>query len=502
MTAKKEKKKKRSNIFAKYFLLFVSIFLVGFIALGTTLILLVNAFSIDEKTELLKENSSSIASSISDTLIVNDMNSSYSTDKQSICESLETVSKCIDSDVFVCDVEGNVILCKEQVGTSSYHSGTMVCDSHRDFRVDDGLMQNVFENGTAVMRTDINGVSCYVVGTAIVANEYSVYDSDNSGIIGLVFATVKEGTTELVLRIIRTFVIILLVVLAVASVVIWLLTKRMVTPLQQMSAAAKRFAVGDFSYRVKIESNDELADLGYAFNDMAEALDKLEGSRRSFVANVSHELKTPMTSIAGFIDGILDGTIPKEKHEYYLKIVSDEVRRLSRLVVAMLNMSKMESGDFEIKPKNYNISDQIIHILLTFEQKIEKKNIEIRGLDSLEPMFVNADTDMIYQVVYNLFDNAVKFTNENGYINIGIDDLGNMLEIRIKNSGTGIDKKELSRIFERFYKVDKSRSLDAKGTGLGLYIVKMIVEMHGGRIFARSENSNEAEFVFTLPKAK
>ena len=496
------KKRARSKIFTKYYLLFVSIFLVGFLALGVTLILLVNAFSIDEKTELLKENSAAVAQSISETLIVNDMNSSYSSEKMIICESLETVSNCIDSDVFVCDVEGNVILCKECSGYASSRPDTLVCDSHKDFRVDDVLMQNVFENGTAVTRADINGVSCYVVGTAIVAPEYAFSDSDPSGIIGLVFATVKEGTTELVLRIIRTFLLILIIVIVSSSFIIWKLTKRMVTPLQQMSAAAKRFAVGDFSYRVKIESNDELADLGYAFNDMAEALDKLEGSRRSFVANVSHELKTPMTSIAGFIDGILDGTIPKEKHEYYLKIVSDEVRRLSRLVVAMLNMSKMESGDFEMKPKNYNISDQIIHILLTFEQKIDKKNIEIRGLDDLEPMHVNADVDMVYQALYNLFDNAVKFTNENGYINIGINDIGDMLEIRIKNSGVGIDKNELSRIFERFYKVDKSRSLDAKGTGLGLYIVKMVVEMHGGRIYARSDSPDEAEFVFTLPKAK
>ena len=275
----------------------------------------------------------------------------------------------------------------------------------------------------------------------------------------------------------------------------------MVTPLQQMSAAAKRFAMGDFSYRVNVNTNDELADLGYAFNDMADALDKLESSRRSFVANVSHELKTPMTSIAGFIDGILDGTIPKDKEEYYLKIVSDEVRRLSRLVVAMLNMSKIESGDFQMKPKSYNLSDQIIHILLTFEQKIEKKNIEIRGLEDLEPHHLVADTDMIYQVIYNLFDNAVKFTNDNGYIQINVSDIGDSIQVSIKNSGDGIDASELSRVFERFYKVDKSRSLDAKGAGLGLYIVKTMVEMHGGRIFARSDSKSEAEFVFTLPKS-
>ena len=270
------KKKKRSNIFTKYFLIFVTIFLIGFVALGATLLILVNAYSIDEKTELLKENSNSIATNVAETLIVNDMNSSYSSEKALICESLETISNCIDSDVFVCDVEGNVILCKEQVGVKSYRAESMVCDEHESFKFDDALLQSVYENGMSVTRTNVNGVSCYVVGRTIVAPRYAASDNEESGIIGLVFATVQEGTTELVLRIIRNFVVILIAVLLVASVVIWLLTKKMVTPLQQMSAAAKRFAVGDFSYRVKIDSNDELSDLGYAFNDMAEALDKLE----------------------------------------------------------------------------------------------------------------------------------------------------------------------------------------------------------------------------------
>lgn len=380
-----------------------------------------------------------------------------------------------------------------------YYDSSMVCDNHETFKIDDSLIQRVYEDSSAVARMNINGEECYVVGTAIVAPTYSQGSND---IIGSVFAIVNSGTTELVNAVIRIFVSVAVLCLIAGFIMIWILTKRMVTPLQQMSAAAKRFALGDFSYRVKINSNDELADLGYAFNDMADALDKLENSRRSFVANVSHELKTPMTSIAGFIDGILDGTIPREKQDYYLKIVSDEVRRLSRLVVAMLNMSKMESGDFEMKPKNYNITDQIIHILLTFEQEIEKKNIEVRGLDKVKPCRVLADTDMIYQVVYNLFDNAVKFTNENGYIEVSLKELGDFVQVSIKNSGDGINKTELSRIFERFYKVDKSRSLDAKGAGLGLYIVKMMVEMHGGRIYAKSDSASEAEFVFTLPKAK
>lgn len=492
-----------SKIFKRYYIVFSAIFLVTFLALGTSLIILVNSYVINDKTELLKDNTVSIAEEVADSFVIYDMNPVYSTEKVQLCERLAVVSACIDSDVFVCDVEGNIIMCKEQRNPlQSYYEMSMVCEEHSSFKIDDRLIQSVYENGMAVTKAEVNGVSCYVVGTAVIAPDYSYAGEGANVPIGSVFAVVEEGTTQLVLNVIKTFLVIALICLSVGFFLIWVTTRKMVTPLQQMSAAAKRFAVGDFSYRVKVESDDELADLGNAFNEMADALDKLESSRRSFVANVSHELKTPMTSIAGFIDGILDGTIPREKQDYYLKIVSDEVRRLSRLVVAMLNMSKMESGDFEMKPRDYSLTDQIIHILLTFEQKIDAKNIEIRGLENIRQYMVRADADMIYQVIYNLFDNAVKFTNEGGYIAVDIRDKGEMLEISIKNSGEGIQSDELSRIFERFYKVDKSRSLDAKGAGLGLYIVKIMVEMHGGRIYAQSDSVSEAAFVFTLPKAK
>lgn len=491
------KKGKRQNLFTTSFIMFASIFLVAFVVLGTSLIFLVNAYSLQEKTRLLTENTDAVAEAVSNTLIVNNMNSVFSPDKEIICESLNTVSNCIDADIFVCDAGGSVIMCKDQSGLEAYASNSTACLRHKSFIIDDKLIQRLYE-GSRVTKTTINGERVYVVGKVVTAMD--ITDPTNETPIGSVFAITRAGTTDIVSAVVRIFIIVAIICLAVGCLLIYILTKRMVTPLQQMSTAAKRFAVGDFSYRVSIDSNDELSDLGYAFNDMADALDKLESSRRSFVANVSHELKTPMTSIAGFIDGILDGTIPKEKQDYYLKIVSDEIRRLSRLVVAMLNMSKIESGDFQMKPKTYNLSDQIIHILLTFEQKIEKKNIEIRGLDNLQPYHIEADIDMIYQVVYNLFDNAVKFTNEDGYIDINVADIGDSIQVAIKNSGEGIRPEELSRVFERFYKVDKSRSLDAKGAGLGLYIVKTMVEMHGGRIYAKSDSATTAEFVFTLPK--
>lgn len=480
----------KNNIFAKYFFLFAGIFLVVLTVLGSTLTILLGVYTQNENTKLLKENTQSIANTVRATLIVQDMNSDYSVEKEMICNTMNVVSASIDADLFVCDVEGNVILCKEKAESMPFLGQLPECEFHGDYIIGDNLIKSIYEGGYAGKGV-VNGQRSYIVGCPIY--------SENE-IIGFALATTETQGDSLVYVVMRLFLLSALVCLALAFVCIWHLTKNFVKPLKQMSVAAKKFAIGDFSYRVKISGEDELAELGRAFNDMADALDTLESSRRSFVSNVSHELRTPMTSIGGFIDGILDGTIPRDKQDYYLGIVSGEIRRLSRLVVAMLNMSKIESGSFEMKPTNYDISDQIIHILLTFEQKIEEKNIEILGLEELKATYIVADTDMIYQVIYNIFDNAVKFTNEGGYINVSMSEREKDIEVHIKNSGIGIKNEELSKVFERFYKVDKSRSLDAKGAGLGLYIVKMMVEMHGGSIWALSEDENSAEFVFRLPK--
>lgn len=486
----KTKQEKKTNIFTKYFTLFSVILFVTFSVLGTTLLILINSYWQQDKTKLLIENTKSVATAAESLLIIQDMNNQYSIEKSFLCDTLSILSTSIDADVFICDVGGSVIMCKERASSKPVYGSFQACKKHSNFNMDSATLQRVYE-GESVGRGIINGEEYYVVGQTIVSN---------GQIIGTVFATTETGTSSLVSDIMKIFILSAVLCLCVAYIGVYFLSKRMTDPLLQISTAAKQFANGDFSYRVNVHSNDEIEELAQTLNDMANALDKLEGSRRSFVANVSHELKTPMTSIAGFIDGILDGTVPKEKEKYYLKIVSDEVRRLSRLVVAMLNMSKIESGDFVMKYHNYDISEQIINILLTFEQKIEQKNIEIFGLDKLAPTKVNADPDMIYQVIYNIVDNAVKFTNVNGYISVNLKDEDNFVRVSIKNSGNGIKSEELSKIFERFYKVDKSRSLDAKGAGLGLYIVKTMVEMHGGKIWAQSKEPKSAEFIFTLPK--
>ena len=206
-----------------------------------------------------------------------------------------------------------------------------------------------------------------------------------------------------------------------------------------------------------------------------------------------------MTTIAGFIDGILDGTIPPEKRDDYLKIVSEEIKRLSRLVRSMLNIARIEAGELELRPDLFDVNDTVIRTVFTFEQPLEAKNIEVRGLDGGKVM-VEADPDLIHQVVYNLIENAVKFCNEGGFIDVNYSEDDSYTSVGIRNTGDGIPKDEIPHIFDRFYKADKSRSRDKGGAGLGLHIVRSIVNLHGGDIIVRSVEGEYCEFVFTIPK--
>lgn len=414
-----------------------------------------------------------------------------------LCNNIGVTANAVDIDIFFANHDGKVIICREDF-LYNYSPKSDGCLVHGGYRIPESIMDSVAK-GEYFSRNEIEGL--FAENTFFAG--YPVYMQDT--FVGAFFASkpVQSGLAEYALNLGGMYLSSAIFASALSFLVIYAFTAKLTKPLRQMSNATKAYAQGDFSKRVSVRGVDELAELCQSFNKMATALSVLESSRRSFVANVSHELKTPMTTIGGFIDGMLDGTIPPEKHEEYLGIVSGEVKRLSRLVTSMLNMSKIEAGELEIKPTSFDVSQQIINCMLTFEQEIEKKNITINGFDSLKPLFVFADRDMIYQVVYNLVDNAVKFTNENGAITVfAIEDKNDNIFVSIENTGDGISNEEIGRIFERFYKVDKSRSYDVKSAGLGLYLCKTIVEMHGGTIFAESEKNRFTRFIFTLPKEK
>ena len=290
------------------------------------------------------------------------------------------------------------------------------------------------------------------------------------------------------------------VMLLCASVLTKLLMRRLTDPLQKVTDAAQRFGGGDLSVRVEgVEGEGEVADLARTFNRMAENIQSNDNSRGQFMGNIAHELRTPMTTIKGFVDGILDGTIPPDLQNHYLQLVSEETGRLARLIQNMLDLSKLESGEYQVNARRFNIWETVTGVALSAEQRINDGMIEIEGLTMDEKVLVYADPDLIHQVVYNLLDNAIKFTPAGGTIRFSVERLGPEVEIAIWNSGQGISPEALPYVFQRFYKEDRSRGLHARGAGLGLNICKVLVNLSGGQIRVESQQGEWCRFVFTLP---
>ncbi len=327
-----------------------------------------------------------------------------------------------------------------------------------------------------------------------------VQSSVDSSLIGYVVVASKASSlTQFFSELAKIYAFSAIVPVAVMFFVLYFVTRRWNKPIMLMSEAAKAMAKGDFSKRIPVTSDDEIGALAQSFNQMTNSLVDLENMRRGFIANVSHELRTPMTTIGGFIDGIIDGTIEGEQQEHYLKIVSSEVKRLTRLVQGMLSLSKLEAGETRIQPTDFDFRKLVLDIVISKEQQIESRSLNIVGLDTLESYTLYADRDLIYQVIYNLCDNALKFTNEGGTITFSAVRKGNLLDFRIRNTGKGIPEKDLAFVFDRFYKGDKARSQVKDSTGLGLYLVKTIVKIHSGNVFVSSKENEYTEFGISLP---
>ena len=286
-----------------------------------------------------------------------------------------------------------------------------------------------------------------------------------------------------------------------SAVLFYFISKKITTPIKKISAAVKEFSKGNFEKRVQYSSDNELGELAENINHMATSIENLEKLRRGFISDVSHELRTPMTTISGFIEGILDGTIPEQSRDEYLKIVLSESKRLSRLVTNLLQISRMESGENIVKKIVFDINELVRLSLLKFEMMITSKNIEVDLTLDDEKLYVYADKDSITQVLINLINNAVKFTPDGGKISLDIKVLNEKAVISIINTGHGIESEKLEYIWDRFYKTDTSRSADRGGAGLGLYIVKRILTFHGEDISVQSVLDDFTRFTFTLSLA-
>ena len=324
---------------------------------------------------------------------------------------------------------------------------------------------------------------------------------DINGTVGYLFAaSPMTALGSYIMDMLVMFGISAVAILLLCSLLCWVLARRITGPIEAISDAARKLGSGDFTARAPVDGCVELADFATTFNNMATRLQTIDNSRGQFMGNIAHELRTPMTTIKGFIDGMLDGTIPQEENQHYLTIVSQETGRLARLVQNMLDITKLEAGEVPVHARNYDLWKTVNDVVLSDEQRIEDGRIDIRGLGG-PPMMICADPDFVHQVVYNIVDNAIKFTPEGGAISFSAQKKGGMVEVRIENTGSGIAPEALPFVFERFYKEDRSRGMNTRGSGLGLHICKILVNLSGGQIHAESEEGKWCRFVFTLPAA-
>ncbi len=398
-------------------------------------------------------------------------------------------------------LEGTIHTIKDTIGCE------MIIINHTGRVVETTLNVQSVEVPAAAVEQVLGGKQYRKLGAFVsqMGNTYTVglpILDETEKVIGAVFATKKQTFMGREAKSITgIFLLCGIFVFAFACLCVYFITKQITKPLTEMSIAAKSYAKGDFSKRITVAPDDEMRALAISFNQMADGLDQMEGMRRAFIADVSHELRTPMTTISGFIDGILDGTIPPELQEKYLLLVSEEVKRLSRLVTNLLDVARIQSGELTYKMEPFDLLETAHRVLLTMEERMSKGEIKPVLLLPKEPVYTIGDQDAIYRVLYNLMDNAIKFTPKGGEITLGLYFREEKVYFSVKNTGKGIPEEECGKIFERFYKTDKSRGENKKGVGLGLYMVKSIIDAHNQDIFVSSQEGVYAEFTFTLQKA-
>ena len=339
-----------------------------------------------------------------------------------------------------------------------------------------------------------------------------VFKVDNASIKGYVKAIYEDGEIDgymiMVMqneseRNFNMFIIWITVIIEIiiSAIVIKIVTNQIIIrPIDNINNVAKRLAKGEVEKRVVVNCNNEIGELAESFNMMAECLEKSDTKRREFISNVSHELRSPITSIKGFIGGILDGVIPRDRENYYLKIVYDEVDRLARLVNDLLDMSAMESGKFNLAITEFDINQVISLCILNLEHKIQEKGLNVKATFHDKRAYVLGDRDRIIQVVTNIIENAIKYSNDDGEIKIDAYSKGEKIYVDIFNSGKCINEKELNKIWDRFYKSDKSRT-NKLSTGLGLPIVRSILSQHNEDIWVKNIEGKGVSFIFTLKKS-
>ena len=351
----------------------------------------------------------------------------------------------------------------------------------------------VLSGQEVALRLPIGGDPAFMVGVPFVQND---------NVLGAVLIQTKAQVIEGgLMAMIPQTIMVATTAMSIAAALVFFYVRSVMRPLGDVTRAARAMADGNFNVRVSTETGSpEITELSTAFNSMAGKLSEVESSRREFVANVSHELRSPITSISGFVEGMEDGTIPAEEHPKYLALVGDETRRLSKLIGDLLALSRLERDDAALEWSEFDINEMLRRAIIRRVNDLESKRMEVECDFQQEPCLVRADSDRIEQVVVNLLDNAIKFTPQGGKITLttGVDK--DICTVVVQDNGVGIPPEDRARVFDRFFTADRAHTA-GKGTGLGLSICQRIMEMHGQSLRLKDTEEGTA-FAFTLEKVK
>ena len=376
-------------------------------------------------------------------------------------------------------------------------SGRLILDTDMPIDVENELIIEEFD-------PTVTGTSYYVID-----NFFDVYPQDVLSVIAPItnnymvkgyvvihmdMSSINESCNGLL-----TISYITLIILFLLSLIILIFfTEIVYLPLRKITYATEQYAAGNMHYEFQVESDDEIGYLAVCLNYMASQIASAEDDQKKFVANVSHDFRSPLTSIRGYLEAMIDGTIPPEMHDKYLNIVLNETERLTKLTNSLLSLNNLNTKGMLLKRADFDINSIIRSTAASFEGTCRKKTIAIEMVLTGEAMYVNADMEKIQQVLYNLLDNAIKFSHHDSVIRVETSVKKNKLFVSVKDTGIGIPKDDLKLIWDRFYKSDYSRGKDKKGTGLGLSIVKEIINCHGEHINVISTEGAGSEFIFSL----
>ncbi len=475
-------KKPKKSIFSKIFSINLVIILVSVFVLAVMQSLMISQFVRRERIMMLDENAKKIA-----TFIQN------GTSSEQLKNFLYGFSHSTQSNILIVDADGDVLLASTP--DDAYNKDVL--------RIDPKYLDDVLKNEQKIIKGTLGNTFRGEMFTL----QMPISVQKSGKVIGAIFISAPvPGMAKTQLQLYRVLGIPFCIVLLLAVALSFALSRRISKPIKKIGQTARKFGQGDFSSRVWLESRAddiiEISELTQSFNDMAYSIEKSDDIRNNFLSDVAHELRTPMTTISGFVDGILDGTIPPERQNDYLAIVRDEVGRLSGLVNSFLSLTRFETGDRKLETTTFDVCETIRRTLVGFESKIEEKQIKVEVDLAESSCMVSADMNSIRQVLTNLIENAIKFADVGGLLKISVTAERDEAKISVYNTGCGIAEEDKKLIFERFYKADKSRSLNREGTGIGLYIVKDILKRHGKDVLVESREGEFAEFSFSLDRIK